>query len=205
MVRTKQTVANAHMDSRRSTGGKRPKSGPKADINAPVPSIRKPHRFRPGTVALREIRRYQKSTDKALRKAPFERLVRELCDEVKLVDTEFRWSADAIAALHEISEAVLVENLSESYDNTIHAGRETLMCKDIKLMRKRVYGHPGHDQDTKLDFGKLAIGMEKKAVAKKAAAKKAAAAKKEAARLVTVDEAVLDAAIPETNEPESDE
>jgi hypothetical protein len=46
-----------------------------APAPAPAASPKRPHRFRPGTVALREIRRYQKSTDLLLRKLPFMRLV----------------------------------------------------------------------------------------------------------------------------------
>ena len=80
MARTKQTA-------RKSTGGKAPrqqlstkaarKSGPTAG------GVKKPHRFRPGTVALREIRRYQKGTDLLIRKAPFQRLVREIMQDFR--------------------------------------------------------------------------------------------------------------------------
>ena len=45
--------------------------------------VKKPHRFRPGTVALREIRRYQKSTELLIRKLPFQRLVREIAQDFK--------------------------------------------------------------------------------------------------------------------------
>jgi hypothetical protein len=44
----------------------------------PNPGVKKPHRYRPGTVALREIRKYQKSTELLIRKLPFQRLVREI-------------------------------------------------------------------------------------------------------------------------------
>ena len=64
--------------------------------------IKKPHRFRPGTVALREIRRYQKSTELLIRKLPFQRLVREIAQDFK---TDLRFQASAIAALQEASEA----------------------------------------------------------------------------------------------------
>lgn len=46
-------------------------------------AIKKPHRFRPGTVALREIRKYQKSTELLIRKLPFQRLVREIASDYK--------------------------------------------------------------------------------------------------------------------------
>ena len=83
MARTKQTA-------RRSTGGKAPRkqlATKAARKSAPRQGgIKKPHRYRPGTVALREIRRYQKTTDLLIRKSPFVRLVRELGQEVKKAD-----------------------------------------------------------------------------------------------------------------------
>ena len=74
--------------------------------SAPVAGgVKKPHRYRPGTVALREIRRYQKSTELLIRKLPFQRLVRELAQEFK---TDLRFQSTAILALQEAAEAYLV-------------------------------------------------------------------------------------------------
>jgi len=67
--------------------------------------VKKPHRYRPGTVALREIRRYQKSTDLLLRKLPFSRLVREIAQDYK---NDLRFQSTAIQALQEAAEAYLV-------------------------------------------------------------------------------------------------
>ena len=67
--------------------------------------MKKPHRYRPGTVALREIRKYQKSTDLLIRKAPFQRLVREIAQDFK---TDLRFQSTAVLALQEASEAYLV-------------------------------------------------------------------------------------------------
>merc|ERR1711868_267427 len=67
--------------------------------------VKKPHRYRPGTVALREIRRYQKSTELLLRKLPFQRLVREIAQDFK---TDLRFQSSAVMALQEASEAYLV-------------------------------------------------------------------------------------------------
>ena len=64
---------------------------------------RKPHRYRPGTVALREIRRYQKSTELLIRKLPFQRLVREIAQD--LGKMSIRFQSGAIIALQEASEA----------------------------------------------------------------------------------------------------
>jgi histone H3 len=64
--------------------------------------VHKPHRFRPGSVALREIRKFQKSTDLLFRKLPFARLVYEIGQEFK---TDLRWQSQGILALQEASEA----------------------------------------------------------------------------------------------------
>ena len=108
MARTKQTA-------RKSTGGKAPRKQLAAKsakssarktavsccdslslesffaqlfvlfVQAAAGGVKKPHRFRPGTVALREIRRYQKSTELLIRKLPFQRLVREIAQDFKVM------------------------------------------------------------------------------------------------------------------------
>ncbi len=90
----------------------------------------KPHRYRLGTVALREIRRYQKSTELLIRKLPFQRLVREIAQDFK---TDLRFQSFAVMALQEASEAYLV-GLFELC--AIHAKRVTIMPKDIQLTRR---------------------------------------------------------------------
>ncbi|XP_040492049.1 histone H3.3A isoform X1 [Ursus americanus] len=100
MARTKQTA-------RKSTGGKAPRkqlATKAARKSAPsTGGVKKPHRYRPGTVALREIRRYQKSTELLIRKLPFQRLVREIAQDFK---TDLRFQSAAIGAL-QISELEL--------------------------------------------------------------------------------------------------
>ena len=61
----------------------------------------RPHRYRPGTVALREIRWYQKSTDKL----PFQHLVREIAQDF---NDELRFQGSAVLALQEAAEAYKV-------------------------------------------------------------------------------------------------
>jgi histone H3 len=81
MARTKQTA-------RKSTGGKAPRkqlATKAARKSAPTSGgVKKPHRYRPGTVALREIRKYQKTTELLIRKLPFQRLVREVSQDFKV-------------------------------------------------------------------------------------------------------------------------
>ncbi len=95
--------------------------------------MKKPHRFRPGTVALREIRRYQKSTDLLIRKAAFQRLVREVAQEFK---TDLRFQPSAIAALQEACESYLVGLFEDTNLCAIHAKRVTIMPKDMQLARR---------------------------------------------------------------------
>ena len=94
---------------------------------------KKPHRFRPGTVALREIRRYQKSTELLIRKAPFRRLIREITQDFK---SDARITAQAFAALQEAAEAYLVGLFEDTNLCAIHAKRVTIMPKDIQLARR---------------------------------------------------------------------
>ena len=130
MARTKQTA-------RKSTGGTAPRkhlSTKAARKSLPVPGgIKKPHRYRPGTVALREIRRYQKSTDLLLRKAPFQRLVREIMQDMK---SDLRCQSTAILALQEAAESYLISLFEDANLCAIHAKRVTIMPKDIELARR---------------------------------------------------------------------
>ena len=99
--------------------------------------VKKPHRYRPGTVALREIRRYQKSTDLLLRKLPFQRFVRQVAKDMKLFNKETaRWCGAALLALHETAEAYLVRYLEDSQLAAIHAKRVTIMPKDMKFVKR---------------------------------------------------------------------
>ena len=127
MARTKQTA-------RKSTGGKAPRtqlatkaarkfqpvSGGACPRRSFPPrngvilssfraaGIKKPHRYRPGTVALREIRKYQKTTELLIRKLPFQRLVREIAQDFK---TDLRFQSTAILALQEASEVCKTRTL----------------------------------------------------------------------------------------------
>lgn len=95
----------------------------------------KKRRYRPGTVALREIRKFQKSTDFLIRKLPFQRLVREIADDVKM---DLRWQASAVAAVQEAAEAFLVSLFGLAQDCAIHAKRITVLPKDIQLVRRLI-------------------------------------------------------------------
>ncbi|KAH9074860.1 histone H3 [Lactarius deliciosus] len=143
MARTKQTA-------RKSTGGKAPRKQLAAKsaarktsaavsiilshgLKAVTGGVKKPHRFRPGTVALREIRRYQKSTELLIRKLPFQRLVREIAQDFK---TDLRFQSSAVMALQEAAEAYLVSLFEDTNLAAIHAKRVTIQPKDLALARR---------------------------------------------------------------------
>ena len=131
MARTKQTA-------RKSTGGKAPRkqlATKAARKSAPATGgVKKPHRYRPGTVALREIRCYRKSTELLIRKLPFQRFVREIAQDYK---TDLRFQSSAVMALQENKfEAYLVGLFEDTNLCAIHAKRVTIMPKDIQLARR---------------------------------------------------------------------
>eukprot|EP00442_Polarella_glacialis_P057134 CAMPEP_0115081000 /NCGR_PEP_ID=MMETSP0227-20121206/19006_1 /TAXON_ID=89957 /ORGANISM="Polarella glacialis, Strain CCMP 1383" /LENGTH=131 /DNA_ID=CAMNT_0002468737 /DNA_START=92 /DNA_END=487 /DNA_ORIENTATION=+ len=125
------------MTARKSVGGKAPREALAAKAarkQAPVTgTLKKTHRYRPGTVALREIRKYQKSTELLIRKLPFQRLVREIAQDVK---TDLKFQSQAVLALQEAAEAYLVGLFEDTNLCAIHAKRVTIMPKDIQLARR---------------------------------------------------------------------
>jgi len=124
----------ARKTARKTPSAKAPRSNVgKTTMGAAGKSMKKPRRFRPGTVALKEIRRYQKSTELLIRKLPFQRLVREISQDYK---TDLRFQASAIMALQEAAEAYLVGLFEDSNLAAIHAKRVTVMPRDIQLARR---------------------------------------------------------------------
>jgi histone H3 len=149
MARTKQTA-------RKSGGGKAirktlSEKGNKKPRSSSI--VKKAHRYRPGTVALREIRKYQKSTELLIRKLPFQRLVREIAQDYKSGifyffffikyffynfyykknKLDLRFQSVAVMALQEAAEGYLVSLFEDTNLITIHSKRITIMSKDIKL------------------------------------------------------------------------
>jgi len=130
MARTKQTA-------RKSTGGKAPRKqlATKAarKTQPQLGGVKKPHRYRPGTVALREIRRYQKSTELLIKKRSFQNFVREIAQDMK---QDLRFQSLAILALQEAAEAYLVGLFEDVNLCAIHAKRVTIKPTDMKLARR---------------------------------------------------------------------
>ena len=131
MARTKQT---AH----RLTGKAPRKQLATKAAQASKPQtggVKIPRRYRPGTVALREIRRYQKSSDLLIRKAPFQRLVREISLTLRPAG-DIRFQSTAVLAIQTAAEAYLVGLFQDTNLCAIHAKRVTIMAKDMALARR---------------------------------------------------------------------
>ena len=94
---------------------------------------RKSRRFRPGTVALREIRKYQKSHDMLICRAPFQRLVREIHQDFK---GNLRTQSAAVLALQEACEAFHYSLFEDTNYCAVHVKRVTIMPKDIRLVQR---------------------------------------------------------------------
>ncbi len=94
-------------------------------------AVRKPHRWRPGMVAAREIRKFQKTTDLLIRKAPFQRLVREVA--LKFGKSDLQMQSSAVLALQEAAEYFLVDVFSDTNLCASHGKHVTIMVKDLVL------------------------------------------------------------------------
>lgn len=145
MARTKQTAVKRESAKQvitiagTTSSGSRKEEGVAATAKAAAVAgssatkVRKPHRFHPGTVALREIRKYQKSTDLLIRRLPFQRLVREITQDVCLVSKDYRFRHEAMLALQEAAEAYLVGVFEDTNLCALHARRVTIIPKDMQL------------------------------------------------------------------------
>eukprot|EP00798_Chlamydomonas_sp_ICE-L_P001853 gene1853-biopygen14667 len=123
-------MARIKQIARKSTCSKAPRKQLPIKASNYDSNVNKPNRYRPGTVALREIRKYQKSTDLLIRKLPFQRLVREILQDFK---TDLRFQSSAVLALQEASEAYLVGLFEECNFAAILAKRNNCMHRKKKL------------------------------------------------------------------------
>lgn len=87
-------------------------------------------RYRPAALALKDIRRYQKSSEFLIRKMSFQRLVREIASNFKL---ELKFQTAALCALQEVSEAFLIGLFEDTNLCAVHAKRVTIMPRDLQL------------------------------------------------------------------------
>ena len=126
MGRTKNMAKQGKKGKRGGKGGKkRSKVAPKKE--------RKKMRWRPGTVTLRRIRKYQKSTKTLVQRLPFQRVVREIA---RGYNSDVRFQASSLLALQEATEAYVVGLFEDVNLCAIHAGRVTIMSKDMHLARR---------------------------------------------------------------------
>lgn len=140
MARSK--VSDSSQTPRPTEGGKVPRQHLPAVSTSAGAVTKRRHRWRPGTKALREIKKYQKSTEHLIQKNPFSRLVREIVREQGGIsrgpdDTvvAFRMQGTALEALQEAAEAYVVEFFENAQCGAIHARRQTVMPSDAGLSK----------------------------------------------------------------------
>jgi len=119
---------------------KKKKFGPKLTVKPESGSPRSSkmiagkRRWKPGTVALRQIRKMQKGTDTLIARAPFARLVKQIAAAQSV--NGFRWQRSALAAAHEATEAYIIGLLGDANLCALHARRVTMMPRDLHLARR---------------------------------------------------------------------
>ena len=133
----KRILAEKREEKRKKAAVKMAKKGGQ---KAPKGGVKKHYRYRPGTVALKQIRQYQKSMELLIRKLPFQRLVREIASDSEVIKSplcgKVRFQSAAVMALQEAAEAYLVGLFEDTNLCAIHARRVTIMPKDIQLARR---------------------------------------------------------------------
>jgi histone H3 len=138
MARTKNAATKLGRAAVASAPVGKPMKSPRKsviDVGNRVASggVKRAHRWHPGTVSLREIRRYQKSTELLIKKAPFQRIVREIAEEFK---DGVRFEKGAIEALQHATEAYMIEFLEKANAVATEDGRVTLSLKDVRTAKK---------------------------------------------------------------------
>lgn len=96
----------------------------------------KKRRYRPGTLALKEIRTYQRGTDLLIRRLPFARLIREVAQGMMGQHFVVQWQSQAILCLQEATEAYLIGLLEHTNLCALHCRRVTIMQRDMQLARR---------------------------------------------------------------------
>ena len=122
MARTKATAAKKSVDNS------------KTKEEAPGGVKKRTHRWKPGTVALREIRRYQKSTDNLIPRAPMNRLIDEIATDMLPSSSGIRFKAEARDALHLAAEDYLTSILNNTNKLAIGRKAKTISTRDMKLL-----------------------------------------------------------------------
>ena len=129
-AKTKQTAAKTTKAPKRALGTK---TGKKSAGGSGSTGVKKSFRWRPGTVALRQVKKLQKSTELLIAKAPFSRLVREIAEGHK---AGLRFASSALAAIQEATEAFVISLLSDANLTALHANRVTALPRDLQLVRR---------------------------------------------------------------------
>jgi histone H3 len=125
-------IARVQAERRQQAANAPAQAAPRRQLGG-VGGVKKPRQYRPGTVALREICHFQKTTELLIGKAPFQRIVRKIAQKIK---KEVRFQSTAVLALQEASEAYMVGMFEDTNLAALHAKRVTIMPRDMLLARR---------------------------------------------------------------------
>ncbi len=131
----KESALGEHETKLSNVSSKVKKTSKKKKGVVTVPG-KKPHRFRPGTVAIREIKRFQRGAGLLIRKQPFFRLAREIAQDLTDSDVNVRFQMAALDILQHWLESRVISLCEKSNLAAIHSKRVTVMPKDIQLARR---------------------------------------------------------------------
>ena len=128
--------AQASVKDKTKSKAKNVKVLPQSKSSETTVEGKKPHKFKPGTVALRKIRKYQKSFKLLLPFLPFARLCHEIGADNSILGRDLQWNSSAILALQEATEAYCIGFMEDAQLSAINSKRITVMARDIWLVKK---------------------------------------------------------------------
>ena len=132
MARVKQTQKR----SKKGKRGKHPTKSSRRGAKTVDQGVakKKPHRFRPGTVALRWIRKYQKSVDVCINKTRMARMLSDASINHPIGDGTMGFTAKGTAAAHAAVEATIITLLEDMNTLAVGQGRPTAQSRDFKAV-----------------------------------------------------------------------
>ena len=130
-------MARTKAEPKSNAGAKKEENSKKVDHFKATGGVKKPHRWRPGTVALREIKRYQtgkKATARLIPKASMNRLIAEIANNFAS-EGGVMFRADAKEALHLAAEDMLTETFRQMNNLAVGRNGKTIAPRDLKVLQ----------------------------------------------------------------------
>ena len=129
MARTKKTASNYRHQVAFKT---RPLSVMPKVLHSQLTrlDIKRRYKYKPGTVALREVHKMQRTSHLLIPLSPFQELIREIAMSYK---ADLRFQREALLAIQEAAESHLVSIFQHTQNMAVHGGRKTIQDRDLTL------------------------------------------------------------------------